>query len=129
METQKTPLTVYVAASYPRKAEAKGLAEYIRSLGHRVNARWLDGEPANGNEQEWAIKDADDAIAADCVVCLTGDSLTRGGRHAEVGIAIAMQHRVILVGPQEQLFHFHPLVTHVAFYADLEWILRRISTN
>jgi hypothetical protein len=54
-----------------------------------------------------------DVIMSDEVVCLSGDAYSKGGRHSEVGAAIALGKRVWLIGPREQVFHYHPLVVQV----------------
>lgn len=37
---------------------------------------------------------------------------SRGGRHVEYGIALALEKAVIVVGPQENIFHLLPQVEH-----------------
>ena len=42
---------------------------------------------------------------------------TRGGRHAEFGIALALGKRVIVIGPRENVFHALPAVERYESWA------------
>jgi hypothetical protein len=108
-------LSAYVAASFPRRHEAEAIASALRSAGIRVTARWIDLAKEQGSgyaehprftKQEMADHDLEDIVGVDFVVVLTGDTETKGGRHSEVGIALALKKPVFLVGPREQVFHY-----------------------
>jgi hypothetical protein len=110
----------YIAASAARQADARKVAALLEDRGARVQANWLKVADVSygraGVEDELpyhAQTDMQDVINCDEVVCLSGDAYTKGGRHAEVGAAIAIGKRVWLVGPREHVFHYHPLVTVV----------------
>jgi hypothetical protein len=112
--------TFYVAASAARQSEARVIAAGLEERGARVKARWLAVANVNygraGEEQEFpshAQYDMNDVIMADEVVCLSGDVYSKGGRHSEIGAAIALGKKVWLIGPREQVFHWHPLVVQV----------------
>ena len=56
--------------------------------------------------------DQEDVLAADALVCFTeppGDGGS-GGRHVELGMALALGRRVIVVGRREHIFHHLPEV-------------------
>lgn len=36
----------------------------------------------------------------------------RGGRHVEFGLAVAWEKRIVVIGPQENIFHWLPMVEH-----------------
>lgn len=105
-------LSAYVAASFPRRAEAKAMCDWLaNSLGIASTARWVTHEHTTyGEEPKFAVMDLEDVAFADYLIVITGDSQTRGGRHSELGIAIALGKRILLYGPREQVFHHHPLV-------------------
>jgi hypothetical protein len=112
--------TFYVAASAARQGDAKVVAEHLRARGAKVKARWLEQEDVSygrpGVEDELgscAQLDMHDVINSDEVVCLSGDAYSKGGRHSEIGAAIALGKNVWLLGPREQVFHYHPLVKQV----------------
>ena len=126
-----TPASFYVSARFGRQAEARRVADSITELtGWRSNSRWLDDTPENdvaihrhlSLSALAARSDFDDIARSDFVVCLTeavdpvlfrdptGEPLVpasaaRGGRHVEVGFAIAKGIPVFTIGPRENLFH------------------------
>jgi hypothetical protein len=122
-------MKIYVAASYPRKEDAKLVAEELKRAGHiLIAARWLyedEGYDSDLNRDETeeqkcerlagaAVRDIEDVKECDVLVCLTDgeNQLTHGGRHSEFGMALLLGKKAILVGPLEQVFHYHPAVIH-----------------
>ena len=126
-------LSFYIAASWPRRQEAVAISSYLVSSGYKSTARWINESKSQGYEHGVSgmtgglpEQDEHDVRVADCLVCLTGDTLTRGGRHTELGIAIALGKRVFCVGPMEQVFHRHPLVTMVNDISELLRAMRDV---
>lgn len=125
---------IYVAASYMRMVEAAELARRLVKAGHVVQSRWLSG-PAPSLAPyvqpdeamvKYAAEDLTDLFNCEALVTLTGDKplqASRGGRHAELGMALAVGLRVIVLGPREQLFHWHPGVRVVATVKELLEVL------
>lgn len=124
--------SVYLSARYARREE---LLVYRRSLtmaGIACTARWLDGE---GDDMAVnAQHDVDDVKRADMLVNFTEEPLEhsplpfvgRGGRHVELGIALALGREVLVVGPRENIFHHLPSVYRVPTWAAaLRWIRAR----
>jgi hypothetical protein len=104
-------MRIYVAASWPRRAEAIRLAELLTRQGFTVTSRWHDGYPPYPPQAEQARQDMADIRGSEAVVCLTGDDLTSGGRHGEVGASIALGLHTYLLGPREKcVWHHHPAV-------------------
>ncbi len=116
-------MKIYVAASYPRKKEAKAITKRLKELGHIiVTSRWVDedeGYTSDFNRHETpkemcermagaAVRDIEDIKACEMLVCLTGDNLSRGGRHGELGMALVLNKKVTIIGPAECVFHYHP---------------------
>lgn len=123
--------TFYLAASYPRKDEAIIVRDQLLIHGFECTSRWLDGRPGEGYEKgvsampsRFAIEDAEDVVRGDFLVSLTGDTKSRGGRHTELGIAIALGKRCFLLGELEQVFHHHPLVAQVFSVSSLVGAVR-----
>ena len=119
---------VYIAASYPRRSEAQGLMALLEMSGVKVTSWWLREETKEGYDQKSdshfgvaAARDIADVIEADTIICLTDGKvqLSRGGRHAEFGIALAMGKQCIIVGPREQVMHYHKDVVVCPSMADL----------
>lgn len=136
--------TFYIAASFPRKQVAIQLEKRLQEAGLKSVSRWLHLESegyAKGVDKmadEISLIDLEDVIEADILICLTGDTLTRGGRHSEFGIAACYRHleerailndgmasekykRLIIVGPREQVFHNLP---YAEIVSDVEWLMR-----
>ena len=97
----------YVSARFGRQAEARDAADQItEATGWSCTAGWLDATPEDDVEvhrrgalmQDAALQDLADIDRADVMFCLTEDlssgdhvpaGWARGGRHVEVGYAIA----------------------------------------
>lgn len=125
----------YVSARFGRQQEARRVAEEVaEATGWECTARWLDATPDDdalahhdrARMMGAAILDIDDVRRADVMFALTEDvgddtsyydcygeriprevpaSWARGGRHVEVGYAIASSIPVIVIGPRENVFH------------------------
>jgi len=123
----------------PPSTAAEELCAYkvdLEACGHMVPARWLLGEhQVHGLEAARAVEadgpipadqavlfaqdDVEDLLDADVVVAFTSEprsGATRGGRHVEFGIALALRFlgreapRLYIVGPLENVFHALPQV-------------------
>ena len=117
-------MKVYLAARYTRREEIYSYAEELVALGHEVTARWVYGRPdashpdlvtghTDAYEEKVSVEDLKDVAGADCIICFSEvprATNTRGGRHVEFGMAVAWDKRIILVGPQENVFHYLPKV-------------------
>lgn len=123
------PLTFYFASRYSRREELCEYRSELESRGMRVPARWLNG---NHNVEEldhekaalFASEDVEDVLESDVLVAFTEEpraTLTRGGRHVEMGIAMGLRlsqegHRdlgvpvVVVIGPLENVFMRHDIV-------------------
>jgi hypothetical protein len=114
--------SVYFAARYGRLQELNGYRAELEALGFEVTSRWLTvaarKPSAAYSEDDWrdlAVIDQEDVLAAETVVCFSegqGES-GNGGRHVEMGMALALGKQVILVGRREHIFHRLPEVTLV----------------
>jgi nucleoside 2-deoxyribosyltransferase len=112
-------MKVYLAARYSRYPEMQGVAAILEGAGHTVTSRWVKGDHQCNDDQlantpGWALKiaidDVFDLTDADCLVLFT-DPLrtpTRGGKQVELGMALALGKRVIIVGQPENVFQYLP---------------------
>jgi hypothetical protein len=130
---------IYLAARYSRFPEMQGYAAALRARGYTITSRWILGDHdirAHGESEaaywmpRWAQEDYEDLCEADTVISFTeapGDVLGRGrgGRHAEHGIALALQKRCIVVAYRENVFHWLPWVE---YYATWEECLTALCT-
>jgi nucleoside 2-deoxyribosyltransferase len=122
-------LQVYLAGRYARREELRAVASELKTLGFNVTSRWLfvdalipDGLlAAGGRAAEIARMDFDDVRAADVCIAFTepvDGPQGRGGRHIELGIALALGQRVMIVGPREHVFHCLTEVEHYNVWSE-----------
>ena len=111
----------YFAAQFSRLAEVKALVEEARMAGVEVNSRWLNqystsgyaGGPGEGIK--FAERDLEDIEVADALLFFAEDptiGIPRGGRHVEFGYALALDKRIEVVGPKENVFHLLSRTVH-----------------
>lgn len=111
-------MRVYLCAAWRRQALMRSYREILRdALDVEVTSRWLDctGDPVIDPEAQRiaAAMDLADLELADQVIALTETpdvGYMTGGRHVEVGYALALGKTVHVIGAPENVFHFHPLV-------------------
>jgi hypothetical protein len=97
----------------------QGYAKELEHFGHQVTSRWIRGEheihegcdSAEFN-RKFAAEDYVDLRIAHTMIAFTEEpsvkSRGRGGRHVELGLALAWGKRILLVGPRENVFHWRP---------------------
>ena len=134
---------IYLAARYSRRQELKGYAQQLRAYGFIVTSRWLEGhspispeglsdEVALEQRTWFAQQDWEDLMAADICISFTEpprSSNTRGGRHVELGAALATRKRVIVVGHRENVFHCLPEIEFHRTWQDCFVILAPCAHN
>lgn len=101
----------YLAARYTRYPEMQKVRADLARLGHVVTSRWIEGTDVDKPNHDIANIDTADLEMAECVISFTEmprapvEGATRGGRHVEFGMALALGKRVIVVGYRENVFH------------------------
>jgi hypothetical protein len=123
-------MKVYVASR--SQAAGRKIRDLVRSAGHEVVSRWLDetgyeGLPADeARRRRVAVDNLDDVRSADLLILRAepDGSFVPGGKHVESGAALALGIPVIVLGPPENVFHWHPLV---AIARDESEMLKRIE--
>lgn len=133
-------MRIYLAARYGRREEMRRYRDELVAMGHEVTASWIDGGEEEGKYDQYAsyaFRAMNDLLASHCSIHFTEDPTqpaqghARGGRHVELGIALHLRdrgisgiydgpgglkwysskpHRIIVVGPQENVFHWLPEV-------------------
>jgi hypothetical protein len=133
-------MKIYLASRYSRRLELCRYRDELRAGGHQVTSRWLNGGHqidndgrAIGDEGEAAVergealaaKFAEDDLAdideAELFIAFTeqprqGGGRNRGGRHVELGYAIAAERwgpglGIWIVGPRENVFCWVPEIS------------------
>jgi hypothetical protein len=119
-------MKIYLSACYRRQLEMQQVARELQTFGHEITSRWISEEPfleeehlqPVSNRARRAQRNLIDLAQSDCLVAFTERPPSgpgRGGRHVELGIALANGLKTIVVGWQENLFH-----TLVEFYPSWE---------
>lgn len=128
---------VYLAAPFARQAEMRKYADELAGFGIKVTSRWLhEGESLNDRgevikqsipDHIAAQHDLEDIDRADVMIQFTEPpaklSLAgwkgfttqynpRGGRHVELGYALAKGKEVFVIGYRENIFHSLPQVKY-----------------
>jgi hypothetical protein len=98
-------MNIYLAASYERRLEIAEYAKLLQEDGHIVTSRWLTGEGEQRSNEWCAEQDLRDLTKSECQINFTTGEPSRGGRQVEFGYGIALEHRLVLVGPREHVFH------------------------
>ena len=114
-------LRFYFAARFQKRFELRPFRQQLEALGHIVTSRWLDAEGEDpDNLALCAGEDLVDVTTADAVVNFTEEprGASRGARHCEFGIGLALNKKLVIVGPREHAFHFLPQVECFASWAD-----------
>lgn len=124
-------MKVYLAARYQEQAAMQACrAEWARG-GIEVTSRWIDGKHDGVAAEICALDDFADIDAADALVLWNPreqHGAGRGGRHVELGYAIAKGKRVLLLGDRENVFHSHPTVEVYEDFATAYMALTREPT-
>ena len=128
-------MKIYLAARYSRRLELCDYRIRLQQQGHTVTSRWLNGahqidrdgmklgalgeeyveagsdEHAAQLRRHFASEDMSDVFAADLMIAFTEEpraEASRGGRHVELGLALATGKTIYLVGPRENVFCWLP---------------------
>lgn len=146
----KQTVTAYLAASYLRAWEMRGFREVLQDeFGWTVTSGWIDKTEPNPickddladvsvtappemiaasaetyrRAQACALENMDDLFRASTVIIFTRQPSTSGGYHTELGMALASQKRIILIGPRENVFQALPAIQRFDNFQDFtEWL-------
>ena len=151
-------MQIYLAARYSRRLDLCRYRDELRSMGHVVQATWLDGQHQVGDtgtplgnagevlvegedssgeraarlREKFALDDFDDASTCDMLIAFTEpprSAPNRGGRHVEMGIALGMGIPVVVIGHRENIFCWLPQVKYFYDWRDTREWLKRIAED
>jgi nucleoside 2-deoxyribosyltransferase len=117
-------MRVYIAAPYPVREDAQRLMSYLEHHGIEVTSGWLREEDSISHEH--AARDLADIDDADALVVLNPEAFHNagtGGRHVELGYAIAKGKRIILLGERTNMFHALDSIQQVKRFRDVIEVL------
>lgn len=104
---------VYIAGRSEDQAVARQLRDRLAKHDIACTSTWLGTNGIIPDFKRAALICLQDIARADAVVIMNPENVHRtgtGGRHTEVGIAIATGKPVVIVGKQENVFHHLDLV-------------------
>jgi len=122
---------VYLAARTARQEEMKAIASELKRAGAAIVSRWIDCETSIESDldsdtrgaAELAVADLADLFRATTCIAFTEPPAAlqrgRGGRHVELGAALALGLRTIVVGPTEHVFHCLPTIERYDAWRDV----------
>lgn len=119
-------MKVYLAGRYSRKPEFLRFMDIIQASGHEVQADWLKSNHDHTPHAECAQIDVADIKACDVLIAFSEEprvNNSRGGRHVELGIALALGKRIIIVGPVENVFMALPEIERVDTFREVKHLL------
>jgi len=133
-------MKIYLASRYSYHKELQNIAHILIKQGHEITSRWIWGnhqiddkglsaEIAREERERFATEDYEDILKADTVMSFTEiprSSNSRGGRHVEFGMALALKKRCIVVGHRENVFHCLPFVE---FYEEINAALEAVDSD
>ncbi len=115
---------IYLCANYSQWLRLFDVeAPILRSEGHQVDCRWIQGDHQmiQGLEpgvemsakyevnQRIAHRDYHDLRCCDTLIYFySPEGSNRGGRHVEFGIALERQMDIFIIGKLENVFHYLP---------------------
>jgi len=120
-------MKVYIAGRYAKLDELKKESVQFTDAGIEVTSSWLDGGESGLTFNEIAQLDLDDVDNADAVVLYTepyGTPIPGGGRHVEFGYGLGSGKKAIIVGPMENIFHWHP---SVLVFPSTKYVIRYLN--
>lgn len=132
-------MKVFLSAGYSRREELCGYREQLQADGIEVVSTWLDTEWAESTldqrsaappeyRAKYAVIDLDDVRRCHVLVGFTehpgSGKGRRGGRHVELGAALALDKVCVVVGPEEHIFHFHPSVHRLREWDQCRFVLK-----
>jgi nucleoside 2-deoxyribosyltransferase len=110
-------MKIYIAAWFGSLERQREHAKKFQDLGHEIVSSWLReevAEPAKAQPTDFpfeymrdiATRDVWEIAACDALIIDTLDVSSRGGREVELGMALALNKSVALVGPRRNVFHY-----------------------
>ncbi len=126
-----TRTRVYLSATSSQRRDVESAAQELRAIGLIVCSSWHCNGPLGrlvpDEAQTRGTADLCELRTADMLVAFSALPSTehpgRGGRHVELGFALALGLETYLVGPAEHVFHYVPEVRHVVDLAELLGLL------
>lgn len=120
-------MKIYIAGRYTNLALLKEESKIFEASGHEVTSSWLDNAEDKLTFKDIAILDLQDIDRADAVCLYTepyGTPVPGGGRMVEFGYGMGKGKQMFIVGPLENIFHWHP---NVMIFPSTKYLVRYLN--
>ena len=115
-------MNIYIAAPSEERQAAREMKIRLKAAGYTMTSRWIESEFFNSTDEgyliKWAENDLQDVYDADLLVAINSEEYRNsgtGGRHVELGYALAYAKPVILCGIKSNIFHYHSNIRKTFF--------------
>jgi nucleoside 2-deoxyribosyltransferase len=130
-------LKVYIAGLYAKREEYQKYYNDLEKQGFECTSTWIRDSEENLTQEQIANLDLYDIDRADVLLFMvpkhqdfytvTIASMSRGGRHFELGYAHAKGKEIILFGGRESAFHYLPDMVEIHTWRSVIEHLDRLS--
>jgi nucleoside 2-deoxyribosyltransferase len=107
-------MKIYVAGKFQEKERVNKIQDYLVNIGHLITHDWTKDDSSLQPQFMVfsAMRDLEGVREADVLIALVDKDLPYKGLYGEIGIAIALNKPVYLLGGdlREFVFSYHPLV-------------------
>jgi nucleoside 2-deoxyribosyltransferase len=108
-------MKIYLAGKWEERERIGEYAKRLESTGHTITWRWFDHEIPGAVPEQCAVLDKWGVEHADVCIYIFEREKAYKGTYTELGMAIAFNKRMILVGnaADRNVFAHYPLVERV----------------
>lgn len=121
---------VYICSSFPRRKEAQMLALKLSPIMEIVSTWHRDDKQAVPRHSEECllrvIRDFSQVRKSNLVIVFIGDDLSGGGRHTELGLALGMRKKILLIGEYD--FNPFELIPYLRVYKSADDLIKELFT-
>jgi len=112
-------MKIYIAARFSRRDYVRILHAQLTKLNYICTSNWCFNSPKDQStsslKRNEALRDISDIRNSHLIVLLTDTSdvgYITGGKHVELGLALALNKLTCVVGERENVFHYLDAVNH-----------------
>lgn len=120
-------MKIYLAGKWEEAETLRVYAQNLRDLGHHITMPWFDIETGEGiDKRSAAMNDVDGVRTANCCIFIFEKNLTYRGAYSELGMAIVLGKRIIIVGHggTHNVFTFYPTIEKVTTWNEVQELLK-----
>lgn len=119
-------MKIYIAHNYGARIVLRDVIPQLEAMGHQITSRWVTDDAHDTINGANARADLDDIDRADAVLLFVdqwGDRPGKG-KYVELGYAIGIRKRVILIGKDDGCIFYHLTDCGMGRVQDIEQLRR-----